>query len=249
MKCILLILLTLGCVIPADAQDAVDMHLLAASRAIEAGESKQAVEHLDKLLATEPKHATAYYLRGREHFRLGAVKKSSADFDRYVELKPAVESRQWERGIADYYAGNYDKGAKQFALYQTYHDNDVENAVWRYLCMAAAGDHTPEALKNARAELLPIENDRRVPMMQVYAMYRGEMKPTEVLAAAEAGELTARQKNAQLFYAHLYVGLYHAAQGERELEREHILAAEKHKIDHTMWDVAHVHANQLRVQP
>ena len=84
-----------------------------------------------------------------------------ADFDKYVELKPDAESRQWERGISYYYAGEFAKGAKQFELYQTYHDQDVENSVWRYLCVAREG-----GVEKAQANMLPIENDRRIPMMQ-----------------------------------------------------------------------------------
>ena len=118
----------------ASAQDDLEAHLARATKAINAGDSKEAVDQLNKVLEHDAKYAIAYYLRGRELFRLGKVKQAAADFDQYVKLKPQVESRQWERGIADYYAGDYEKGAKQFALYQTYHDNDVENAVWRYLC-------------------------------------------------------------------------------------------------------------------
>ena len=95
--------------------------------------------------------ATAYYLRGRENFRLGEIKKSVADFDKYVELRPRLESRQWERGIAYYYAGEFKKGAEQFELYQTYHDNDVENSVWRYLCIARS-----VGVDKARSVMLPI---------------------------------------------------------------------------------------------
>ena len=230
------------------AQESVDVLLSRAGQAIDAGDSREAVAHLNKLLETQPEHAAAYYLRGRELFRLGEINKAAADFDRYVKQNPAAESRQWERGIADYYNGQYEKGARQFALYQTYHDNDVENAVWRYLCMAAAAGNGAEGVAKARAELLPIENDRRVPMMQIYAMYRGQMTPEEVLQAAEGTNLPPGQRNAQLFYAHLYVGLFHAAEGNAELERKHIFAAEKHKIGHYMWDVAHVHAEQLRAQ-
>ena len=78
----------------------------------------------------------AYYLRGRENFKAGSIDASLADFDKYVKLRPDLESRQWERGISDYYAGKFKKGAKQFELYQTFHDNDVENSTWRCLCDA-----------------------------------------------------------------------------------------------------------------
>ena len=238
--------LLLLCSTPAYAQDDVDALLSRAGKAIDSGDSATAVAQLDMVIERQPKYAVAYYLRGREHFRLGQVRRAAADFDRYVELNPDAESRQWERGIADFYVEKYEKGAKQFALYQSYHDNDVENAVWRYLCTAAAGGNTKESAAKAREELLPIENDRRVPMMQIYAMYRGQMTPAEVMTAATEGDLSEPQRNAQLFYAHLYIGLFEATRGNKALEEKHILAAEKHKIGHYMWDVAHVHADMLR---
>jgi lipoprotein NlpI len=56
--------------------------------------------------------------------------------------------------------------------------------------------------------------------------------------------------NQRLFYAHLYVGLYYEAIGDRKRAREHILkAADDDKADHYMGDVARVHAALLRKQP
>jgi hypothetical protein len=42
-------------------------------------------------------------------------------------------------------------------------------------------------VEKARAALMPIRNDRRVPMMQIYAMFRGQLEPAGVLKAAAAG--------------------------------------------------------------
>jgi lipoprotein NlpI len=208
------------------------------------GPSGEAVVALTKAIEIDPKEATAWYLRGRERFRLGQVRESVADFDKHVELAPALASRQWERGISLYYAGQFDKGAKQFELYQTYHDNDVENSVWRYLCMARS-----EGVEKAREAMLPIKNDPRVPMMQIYDLYRGKLKPEDVLRAAAAGDVPDSERNARLFYAHLYLGLYYEAAGEAKQAKTHIFeAADKHKIGHYMWDVAHIHAQQLRVK-
>ena len=134
-----------------------------ASAAANEHDSQKAVEFATKAIELDEKLPIAWYLRGREHFRLGEVRKSVADFDKYVKLAPDRASRQWERGIALYYAGQYKRGAAQFELYQTYHDNDVENSVWRFLCMV------PDVgVKKAREVMLPIRNDRRVPMMQVF---------------------------------------------------------------------------------
>jgi lipoprotein NlpI len=214
-----------------------------ATQAVQQGNYEQAVDHLNDAIRQEPKYALPYYLRGRANFCLGNIKKSVADFDKYVQLEPAAESRQWERGISYYYAGEYEKGAKQFELYQTYHNQDVENSTWRYLCVAAK-----DGVEKAQKDLLPIDDDRRVPMMQIYDLYRGKNKPEDVFKAVEAGNPTPEAKNAREFYANLYVGLWYQAAGKTDLARQHILAAEKHKIGHYMWDVAHIHADLLRAE-
>lgn len=227
---------------PASAEDSAEQLLNRAQKLSDAGESAKAVEVLSELLKKQPDAAITYYLRGRENFRIGKIRESVADFDKYVELKPEIASRQWERGISLYYAGEFEKGAKQFELYQTFHNNDVENSTWRYLCMARS-----VGVGKARDALLPIENDTRVPMMQIYELYRGKLKPADVLAAAHAGEATEQARNMRLFYAHLYLGLYYEAAGDKESAKKHILeAADKHKIGHYMWDVARIHADRLR---
>ena len=204
----------------------------------------KAIADLNQMIRLDPKQAGAYYLRGRENFRTGRVDASLADFDQYAALRPKLESRQWERGISAYYAGKFKQGAKQFELYQTYHDNDVENSTWRYLCMART-----EGVAKARKVMLPIKNDTRVPMMKIFDLYRGKAKPEDVLAAARAGEPTKQQLHRRLFYAHLYLGLYYEVGGKAELAKKHItLAADQFMIEHYMGDVARIHAGMLKKQ-
>lgn len=238
----------LGCsgrlAFPDDAEDTLMQKAVQASTL---GDFEQATKVLTEIIAKNPKHSMAFYRRGTVNFQAGKIKESVSDLDKHVELEvvdnPKAEARQWERGISYYYAGEFEKGAKQFELYQTYHDQDVENSTWRYLCVARK-----DGVEKARQNLLPISNDRRIPMMQIYDLYRGKLQPAEVLAAAEAGEPSKTALNQQLFYAHLYIGLWHEAAGEKELAKKHILEAEKHKIGHYMWDVAHVHADLLRAE-
>ena len=218
--------------------------LLAQARvAAASSDSTAAVRLASEAIEADDKLAAAFYLRGCERFRLGLVEKSVADFDRYIELQPAAASRQWERGIACYYAKQFEKGAKQFELYQTYHDNDVENSVWRYLCMVPT-----DGIEKARSTILPIQNDRRVPMMQVYELYRGNLKPDEVLAACKHDDPDPETLAGRLFYAHLYLGLYHEVAGEKELAHKYILLAANKKladnprVNRYMWDVARIHA-------
>ncbi len=241
------LLTLLACNQLAGADDSEEDLLQKATQASVRGDVDQAIGVLTEVIAKNPKQSQAFYLRGCANFRAGKIKESVSDLDKHVELAtakdPKAEARQWERGISYYYAGQFEKGARQFELYQTFRDQDVENSTWRYLCVARK-----EGVEKARQNLLPISDDRRVPMMQIYELYRGKLKPADVLAAAEAGEPSKGALNEHLFYAHLYIGLWHEAAGEKDLAKKHILEAEKHKIGHYMWDVAHVHADLLREQ-
>jgi len=223
--------------------------LLAEAQAAASSDSTTAVRLATEAIEADATFAPAYYFRGRERFRLGLINDSVADFDRYIELQPSAASRQWERGIACYYAKQFEKGAKQFELYQTYHDNDVENSVWRYLCLVPTN-----GIEKARSTILPIRNDRRVPMMQVFELYRGKLNPDDVLAACRRDDPDADTLAGRLFYAHLYLGLYHEVAGDKELAIKYIsLAADKKlaenpHINGYMWDVARIHS-QLMKQP
>src|SRR4030095_14080266 len=88
-----------------------------AAQAEQRREFGRAIELLSELIAKNSKEVDAYYRRGRANFCAGKVSESVADFDKFVELNPDAESRQWERGISYYYAGQFAKGAKQFELY------------------------------------------------------------------------------------------------------------------------------------
>ena len=74
-------------------------------------------------------------------------------------------------------------------------------------------------------------------MSDIYQMFRGTRTPAEVLAAG-------RVSSSGEFYAHLYVGLYHEAQGDNVRSREHIaLAADPRfsRVGGYMHMVARVH--------
>jgi lipoprotein NlpI len=237
----LVLVVVLGSMYAAAADESAQSLIRQALALAERGPDATAVDLLTMAIEKDAKLSVARYFRGRENFRLGRIKESLADFDAYVKLEPQLESRQWERGIACFYAGKFDRGAKQFELYQTYHDQDVENSTWRYLCLVPS-----VGVAKAQATMLPIKRDTRVPMMQIYDLYGGKLMPEEVLAAAKAGNPSEEALNNRLFYAHLYLGLWFEANGKPAEAREHILEAEKHKIGHYMWDVAHVHAERLR---
>jgi lipoprotein NlpI len=255
--------------------DTVDDYLRQAHRAMQNKDAGKAVELADKAIAADPKDARGYFLRGSayevlrehdkaiadftrciehhpnaadaydhrgsEHFILGHIKESLDDFDKFLKLEPKAAPGHWKRGISLYYARRYEDGRKQFKDGDKIFADDVENAVWHFLCNAKI-----QGIDKARAEMLKIGKDNRVPLMEIYGLFLSKCKPRDVLAAAESGDVPAELRNQQLFYAHLYLGLYFDVLGDKRKALEHMsLAADKYRLGY-MGDVAHVHAELLR---
>src|SRR5262245_22087933 len=125
-------------------------------------------------------------------FKAGRMAESVRGFDEAVKLRPQIAPQLWQRGIALYYAGRYQDCRRQFESHRTVNPDDVENAAWHFLCVARA-----ESPDKARAALLPVGPDARVPMRGVYQMFRGTLTAADVLKAAGG-------RPAGLFYANLY---------------------------------------------
>src|SRR5882724_2519055 len=111
-------------------------------------------------------------------FQQGRIAQAVDGFDRVAKLVPRYAPKLWQRGIALYYAGRYQDCRAQFESHRTVNPDDVENAAWHFLCVARA--ESPAA---ARTALLPVGPDARVPMRQVYDMFRGALTADQVLAA------------------------------------------------------------------
>ena len=165
-------------------------------------------------------------------FRAGRIEQSLEGFDRVARLSPADAPYLWQRGIAQYYAGRYRECRDMFVSHRTVNPDDVENAAWHFLCVSRA--ESPEA---ARRQILPVGPDARLPMREVYRMYKGELTQAQVLKAA--GSNASAQ-----FFARLYIGLYLEASGDRAAGRAQIeIAAEDRfaRVGGYMHDVARVH--------
>jgi lipoprotein NlpI len=172
-------------------------------------------------------------------FLNGRIAESVAAFDDLARLAPGSVAELWQRGIALYYAGRYKECREQFEMHRTVNPNDVENAAWHYLCVARG--ESPDA---ARASLLPVGRDSRVPMRQIYELFRGRATSDDVLAAAG-------RDPASEFYAHLYLGLYFEALGDKARTQTHITlaAADKYaRVGGYMHGVARVHLGILQQQ-
>jgi len=200
-------------------------------------ELPKALTDYNEALKLDPKLAQAWQLRGLVHFKFAHIDESIADFDRFIELMPDQAPYHWQRGISYYYAGRFEDGRKQFEMHQKVNPNDVENAAWHFLCVARSA-----GVERARASLIPVKEDGRVPMLQIHALFAGKTSPEDVLRAAHAGEPTASELQRRLFYSHLYLGLYFEATGNETAAYEHISkASRQYGADDYMSHVARVH--------
>jgi lipoprotein NlpI len=206
----------------------------------ELGEYDNASKILTKIIELRPDDFRSYMLRGEMNYMAGNMEQSVTDFDKVIELAPETEARLWQRGLALYYMERFDDGASQFEVHRTVNGQDVENAVWHFACKARS-----TSFEQAQKELMPIQNDPRVPMMQVHELYSGEMTPEEVLEFATEAAKDERSLGRYKYYAHFYIGLYYDAKGEADKAAEHmkLAAAEDNTIPkHTlMGQVANVH--------
>jgi lipoprotein NlpI len=204
-------------------------------------EHAKAASDYSEVIKLDPKNPNPWQLRGEANFRAGKIVESIQDFDKVLNLVPDRKPYHWQRGISLYYAGRFGEGKQQFELHQTVNSNDVENAVWHFLCTARA-----EGLDAAKKSLISIQSDARIPMAQVHQLFAGKASPDDVLRAARAGPAQTRAAE-PMFYANLYLGLYFEAIGDGKKARDYILqAAERSKENGYMGDVARIHAGVLR---
>jgi lipoprotein NlpI len=201
-----------------------------------------AIDALTGLIELNPKLAFGYDRRGDAYLKSGKFEAAVKDFDKMLELNPDFAPEHWRRGIALYYAGRYADGAKQFETHKKANPEDVENAAWHYLCNAKV-----VGKEKARAELIDVTKDARVPMAEVQKLFAGKAKPADVLAAAEKVKADADGGKEARFYAHLYLALWYEVEGDAKKVVEHLTPAVEHyKISHYMWDVARAHLDLVK---
>ena len=190
----------------------------------------------------EPNNANLYQQRGVVRFFQLKFTESLADFDKFIEMIPNREPYHWQRGLVHYYAGKYKAGRKQFESHQTVNTQDVENAVWHYLCVSKT-----DGVKEAEKHFIKITSDRRVPLKEIHALFAGKGTEQQVLDAIKAGDPGPTALARGRFYGHLYLGLYFEAQGNKKKSAGYIAKAAKDHEDHGyMGQVARVHHEWLQ---
>jgi lipoprotein NlpI len=212
--------------------------------------AESTLESATRQLAADPNDVQALSRRGDARFFLSRFKEAVADFDAMVKVDPSLDSSHWRRGIALFYAGRPDDGAKQFERYHSFDNVDRENGIWRFLCQTKS-----IGLAKAREALLKYEKDDREPFPAVFKLFAGTTTDKEILDGIAAAKISDPERQSRLFYADLYIGLNHAVQN-RPLESQIALArATKNTWPRTagygpqwMWQVGRVHWELLEAE-
>mgnify|MGYP003643914800 CR=1 FL=1 len=187
--------------------------------------------------APSPEH----HIRASLLFRLGRFKEAIADYDTAARLgRPHDEYSCWERGLAQYYAGDFKNGGEQFARYHRVGATDIENGLWYYLCVAEE-----EGVEKARTKFFDYPQKLRKPFPALLALYRGEGSAEAVLAEARLDTASPEELKTRLFYAHYYLGKYFEIMDETEQARTHIRTSLEYEIPHFMYACALLDAERL----
>jgi hypothetical protein len=155
---------------------------------------------------------------------VGDAHASLAAIDKALTITPPeqlhdLKVRLWMEGLACFYTCQWERGAAHFVAEMAVNGSDVEVPVWRWLCDAYNPKYGPAG---ARERLMPLHGsgDPRIPMAEIYALYKGTGTIDEVMRAAlQGGDPDT------LMWAHFYVGLYLEALGQLKESRHYLEAA------------------------
>ena len=233
---------------PAMAEETGKGHPLTAKRRAELTRKFTAVvEKQTKNIAENPNSIRSYSSRGDAYLFLGQYKESVADYEKMVKLNPKLSASHWRRGIAYFYAGQYKQAAAQFEAYKSYDNVDRENGIWRFFSQAKA-----YGIEKARKNLLKYKTTDREPFGDVYKLFSKQIKPERILANIAAAKVGKSEREKRYFYAHLYIGLNHALEGNTKpaLEQLRKSTANSWGPDagfgpNYMWHVGRLHHDML----
>ncbi len=211
---------------------------------------KKTLAESNQRIESDSENVNHYSRRGDALFFLGKFDDAVADYDKMIQLDETLTNSHWRRGIALFYAGKFKDAAAQFESYHSFDQVDRENGIWRYL-----SQHKAYGQKKAREGLLKYEKDDREPFPSVYKLFAGSMSPQQILDQIDKAQISKDEREKRLFYAHLYIGLNHAVEGDATAAQQHL----RHSTLNTwgpsagygpnyMWHVGRLHEELLRTK-
>ncbi len=110
------------------------------------------LQRWNETIRNQPKNPNVYTRRGMVNFQLAKLDESIQDFDIAEQLDARIKPYLWQRGLSYYYAERFAESAQQFEIDLTVNAQDVEETVWRYLCVARS-----LGVEEARNSLLTVK--------------------------------------------------------------------------------------------
>ena len=224
---------------------AEDRPLAAGARTALLAKFEQTREETTRAITRTPDRVELYSQRGDCELFLGHFTEAVHDFEKMIMLDPKQDAPHWRLGIAYYFAGDFEKSARQFAKYHASDGHDRENGIWKFLADARA-----VGIEKARRQMLVYTQFDREPFPALYAMFAGKTGGDDVFA-----ELKSKQLGGDAmvqFFAHYYVGLNDELLGRRDTARTHLgeavrLLAERAASGEPgyMWEVARLEYDRL----
>jgi len=200
-------------------------------------------------------YADVFQMRGCANFKLGNLQGAVSDWATFIRLKPDKEADHWQICVAYALLGSYEEARKKFEWHWTVNAEDMEVAFWHYLCVARM-----DGLESARENLMEVTGEERVPMPELYELFKGEGSEADVWLAVEEGDPGKDEHILREFFANYYLGLYKLATGKLELADELIGKALELAESNEGYigdspggqlragDIARVHSQQLQLQ-
>jgi len=203
-------------------------------------ELDSALAELNGLVGEEP--SRYHHYRAEVYFRLGRFEDSLKDYHKAVEHGwPHDDDSCWERGLAQYYVGEFKNGAEQFARYHRVGALDIENGIWRFLCIAE--EH---GIEKARETMFEYTRKLRNPFPALLEVFMGRGEPEAVFEEAKRGVTSDVERTTNQFYAHYYLGKYYEIVDQDKKALEQVQLALKYPIQHFMYACAM--ADEKRLQ-
>ena len=200
-------------------------------------------------------YADVFQMRGCANFKLGDLQGAVSDWVNFIGIKPDKEASHWQICVAHALLGSYEEARKKFEWHWTVNAEDMEVAFWHYLCVARI-----EGVESARKNLINVTGEERVPMMEIYQLYKGQASEADVWLAVEEGDPKNDERKQREFFANYYLGMYKQAAGKLEFADELIGKALEIAKDNKDYigdspggqlragDIARVHSQQLQLQ-
>lgn len=187
--------------------------LIRFQEAFERADFETAFTWISAITAFQPRNTSYLLEKADVAFYTGRFKESVATYDQAIAANENLAPDLWQRGLALYYAEDFAAGVKQFKLHQTVNRQDVENAVWHFLCFARIKD-----IDTARENLIDIKFDQRIPMATIFEVFAGTKSVDDLVQAYgfQEDRPDAPAIRLQQYYAHLYAALYQEVAGDKQ---------------------------------